>query len=195
MHNIWFFRVSGLEKSLSWPSLLLSFISFEDSFESLPHLSFGPWIMLTTPKPRLWGDLALPMVGSRRDSLPFGLMPIPPKKLKKKKKTLSKLSLLSFSGHDQLGMLRPAEISSEPFVPSLPPKRELEQSSSALHVSLNQGNSCPQAWVSSLTLQIAMYVSDCLLLVTTLLFFFLLKTGGDGQTFLPSSFGLGGLIP
>ena len=112
-----------------------------------------------------------------------------------KKKTISKLSLLSFSGHDQLGMLRPAEISPEPFVPSLPPKRGLEQSSSALHVSLYQGNSCPQAWVSSLTLQIAMYVSDCLLLVTTLLFFFLLKTGGDGQTFLPSSFGLGGLIP
>ena len=86
-------------------------------------------------------------------------------------------------------------MSSEPFVPRLAPKRDLEKSSSALHVAHNQCNWCPQAWISSPALQMPKHVSDCIPLLTLLLFFFLLTAGKEGQTFLPSSFGLGGLIP
>lgn len=52
----------------------------------------------------------------------------------------------------------------------------------------------PHTGVSSPALQIRTCVSDCLPLLPMSLFFPPQTTGGKGQTFLPSSFGLGGII-
>lgn len=89
--------------------------------------------MLTTPKPLLWGYLAH---GGLHNNLPAFCISA---------HALQETELLvnfvfSFPGHAHLGMSKASEMSSESFVPRLPPERELEKGSSAFHVALNQCN-------------------------------------------------------
>lgn len=151
----------------------LSFIGFEASFESLPYVSSGRWLLLlttTAPPPQ---NLCLEHGGggSLAGSPAFTLVLTPPRK----QRTISKLHL-QFWGCAYLSILGPCESSSVPSVPRPTPHRRLKKSSSALHIPTSATDVIPALWMH-----------DCLPLLTMLCFFFLHIMEGRLRHFYPPS--------
>lgn len=166
-----FFRVWGLAKTRRtwcllvlhrfWSLLWVTAICF--LWPLAPPADNHP--PATKPLPGAWGG------GSLAGSPAFTLVLTPPRK----QRTISKLHL-QFWGCAYLSILGPCESSSVPSVPRPTPHRRLKKSSSALHIPTSATDVIPALWMH-----------DCLPLLTMLCFFFLHIMEGRLRHFYPPS--------
>ena len=166
-----FFRVWGLAKTRRTWCLLVLHRFWSLLWVTAICFLWAAGSSCWQPPPRHKTSAWSMVGGSLAGSPAFTLVLTPPRK----QRTISKLHL-QFWGCAYLSILGSCESSSVPSVPRPTPHRRLKKSSSALHIPTSATDVIPALWMH-----------DCLPLLTMLCFFFLHIMEGRLRHFYPPS--------